>query len=123
MARGWSFIGGLLIVTTVTYLNMSQIKAAAQQFRTLLAEERRKLENARNDSTPTTTGKADVASMARTTRVVERIKKIWNEDIEHSVRRIQNTDWEATARAVQTSATHAVERLRRIGEDSKKKST
>ena len=140
MARGWSFVGGLMIVTTITYLNMTTITVIAKDIQTSLIRERKKLDDARNNSiqssssTTATTSTpqqppklGDIIKWSTTTRVADRIKKMWNEDIERSVRRMQNTDWERMGRAVEGHMKRARERIatsfERMGEDSKKNST
>jgi hypothetical protein len=130
MARGWPFLGGMLIVTTVTYLNMSTITAIVSDIQSSLIRERRKLDNARHSQAgpdSLETPKIDsIVKSPTSTRVSDRIKKIWNEDIERSVRRMQNTDWERMGRAVEAHVKRARERMassfERLGEDSKKKS-
>jgi hypothetical protein len=134
MARGWSFVGGLMIVTTITYLNMTTITAIAKDIQASLVRERKKLDDARNaqaQASGTTDSSQQPAKVgdikwATTTRVAERIKKMWNEDIERSVRRMQNTDWERMGRSLESHLKRARERmatsLERMGEDSKKKS-
>jgi len=135
MAKGWPFIGGLLIVTTITYLNMTTITVIAKDFQTKLLKERRRLENARNSQTsgstdtPVTNPSTNVGSLVKwpsSTRVSDRVKKMWNNDIERSVRRLQNTDWERMGRNVEQHVKRARERIatsfERMGEDSKKKS-
>jgi len=136
MGRGWSFVGGLMIVTTITYLNMSTITIIAKDIQTSLIRERKKLDDARNasQSTSSTTSASaqppklgDMVKWPTTTRVADRIKKMWNEDIERSVRRLQNTDWDRMGRTVEGHIKRARERIsnsfERLGEDSKKNST
>src|SRR5947207_2103612 len=141
MARGWSFVGGLMIVTTITYINMNTITIIAKDIQTTLIRERKKLDDARNNSsssstTATTTTASpqqlppklgDIIKWPTTTRVSDRMKKMWNEDIERSVRRMQNTDWERMGRAVEAHMKRARERMatsfKRMGGDSKKNST
>ena len=135
MAKGWPFIGGLLIVTTITYLNITTITVVAKDIQTKLLQERRRLENARNSQisgssdTSTTNPSTSVGSLAKwpsPTRVTDRVKKMWNDDIERSVRRLQKTDWERMGRNVGQHVKRARERMatsfERMGEDSKKKS-
>jgi hypothetical protein len=140
MARGWSFVGGLMIVTTITYLNMTTITIIAKDIQTSLIRERKKLDDARNNSAQSSSSATtatsstqdppklgDIITWPTTTRVADRMKKIWNEDIERSVRRMQNTDWERMGRAVEGHMKRARERMatsfERMGEDSKKNST
>jgi Altered inheritance of mitochondria 5 len=142
MGRVWSFVGGLMFVTTITYLNMTTITIIAKDIQTSLIRERKKLDDARNNSTQSTSSTAtttttasaqqppklgDIIKWPTTTRVADRMKKIWNEDIERSVRRMQNTDWERMGRAVEGHMKRARERMassfERMGEDSKKNST
>jgi Altered inheritance of mitochondria 5 len=130
MARGWPFLGGMLIVTTVTYLNMTTITAIVSDIQSSLVRERRKLDNARHShavpDSPETPKADGSVKLSTSTRVADRIRKIWNEDIERSVRRMQNTDWERMGRAVEAHVKRARERMassfERLGEDSKKKS-
>jgi len=131
MARGWPFVGGLLIVTAITYLNLNTINAAAKDIQVSLARERKKLEAARNAQSAAEEPKkrqkaSDVFKWSTVTRVGDRIKKIWNEDIERSVRRMQNTDWERMGKALEVHLKRAQERMvtsfERLGEDSKKSS-
>ena len=132
MARGWPFVGGLLIVTTVTYLNMNTITAIAKDIQSSLIKERKKLEEARAGASPSPessdTDKGRDHIRFRTTRVSERIKKMWNQDIERSVRRLQNTDWERMVKSVEARVKRARERMltsfeRMGGDESKKNST
>jgi len=108
---------------------MTTITVIAKDIQTSLLKERKKLEEARTSTqTPTSESRtprmAEVLSWPTTTRVADRIKRIWNEDIEKSVRRLQKTDWEKVGSAVQSHMKRARERmatsLERMGEDSKK---
>jgi Altered inheritance of mitochondria 5 len=129
MARGWPFVGGLMIVTTVTYINMTAITAIAKDIQTSLLREKRKLDEARNPqaSTDSPPPSAGLLKWPSSTRVTDRIKKMWNEDIERSVRRMQKTDWERMEKEVEAHMKRARERMstsfERMGQDSKKNST
>lgn len=135
MARGWSFVGGLMIVTTITYLNLTTISVIAKDIQSSLIKEREKLDKARASSTATKSSRQrsgqvkparlqDVIRWPTTKRIADRIKKMWNRDIEKSVRRIQKTDWEKVGSAVQGHMKRARERMvtsfERMGEGSKK---
>jgi Altered inheritance of mitochondria 5 len=118
---------------------MNSIQVIAKDIRTSLLRERRKLDDARNSSqavsaSATTTDSAKpatrlggIAKWPTSTRVTDRIKKMWNEDIERSVRRMQTTDWERMGKAVESHMKRARERmitsLGRIGDDSSKKNS
>lgn len=142
MGRGWSFVGGLMIVSTITYLNMTTITVIAKDIQTSLIRERKKLDDARNQSlsptpsettasasTPMSNGPGGVFKWPSNAKVADRIKKMWNEDIERGIRRIQNTDWERMERNVGGHIKRARERISksfdRMGQqqDSKKNST
>ena len=128
-----------MVVTTITYLNMTTITVIAKDIQASLIRERKKLDDARNahqsslpSATTTTTGPtpkklADIIKWPTSTSVGDRIKKMWNEDIERSVKRMQNTDWEKVGRAVEGHVERARKRIYssfdRMGEDSKKDST
>jgi hypothetical protein len=122
MARGWSFIGGLMIVTTITYLNMELITAKAKAIQSSLARERKKLEEAARNNPNTSENKP--MKWATPQQAADRVKKMWNEDIERGIRRMQTTDWERMGRAVEAQMKRAKERVTDSfsGEDSKKKS-
>jgi hypothetical protein len=124
MARGWSFVGGLMVVTTITYLNLTTITVIAKDIQSALIRERKKLDDAAKK--PQSPRMADIVKWPTPTRVADRVKKMWNEDIEKSVRRMQTTDWERMGRAVEAHMKRAKERMavsfERMGEDSKKKS-
>jgi hypothetical protein len=123
-----------MIVTTITYLNMTTISVIAKDIQSSLVKERKKLDDARTSAaattqaSPSTEGSRprvkDMISWPTTTRVADRIKKMWNEDIEKSVRRLQETDWEKVGGAVQDHMKRARQRMvtsfERMGEDSKK---
>ena len=128
MARGWSFVGGLMIVTTITYLNINTIQVVAQDIQNSVIRERKKLEDARNQSPTTSTTRREFGKVIvwpTPTRVVDRIKQMWNEDIERTVRRMQKTDWERMGKAVEQHMKRAKERmvssLGRVEEESKKR--
>ena len=131
MARGWGFVGGLMIVTTITYMNLTTIGVVAKNIQASLIREQKKLENARNAQTSGEPSQPTIAASikwASPGRVADRIKKIWNEDIERSARRIQNTDWERMGQAVESHMKRARERMasswERMGSgDSKKDSS
>lgn len=118
-----------MIVTTITYLNMTTITVVAKDIQTSLQRERKKLDEARTTTTSTPESSrqprvGDMIKWSATTKVADRIKKMWNEDIEKSVRRLQNTDWEKVGKAVEGHMKRARERMAtsfdRMGEDSKK---
>jgi hypothetical protein len=134
--RGWSFLGGLLIVSTVTYINIQSITIVAKDMQSTLSRESKKLQSASKPTASTTTDKfptdeetlkmGDTVKWFTTTRVVDRIKKMWNEDIEKGIRQVQNTDWERMSRGFGEHMKRAQERMatsfaRNIGEDTKKK--
>jgi hypothetical protein len=132
--RGWSFVGGLMIVTTITYLNMTQITSVAHAMRETLIVERKRLDAARARSR-TASGDTSTVPSAQTppsiwpspSRVADRVKKMWNEDIDKSVRRMQNTDWERMGRQAAEQLGRARERMasaleNRFQGDSTKKS-
>lgn len=135
MARFSPFIGGLLIVTTITYLNFRTVLVVAKDIQATLLRERKKLDEAANAARQRHT---DVAAARAngdtktvgdsvtwpTAKIADRAKKIWNEDIEKSVRRMQDTDWVGMGRAVEGHVKKARERMitsfEKISEDSKK---
>jgi hypothetical protein len=123
MARGWPFIGGVLVVTTITYLNMTTITVIAKDIQKSLVREQKKLEAAAAKKSPQT---KDQFTWPSRERVADRVKKIWNQDIERSVKRMQTTDWERMGKAVEERVERARERvatsMARIREDSKKSS-
>jgi|SRR5579859_5263263 len=135
--RGWSFLGGLLIVSTITYLNITTITILSKDIQTSLSRESKKLEEAaKAKSTSGTAASAadgqvvrvgDIVKWPTTTRVADRIKKMWNEDIEKGIRQVQNTDWERMGRGFKEHMMRAKERMatsfERMGEETKKKST
>jgi hypothetical protein len=145
--RGWSFLGGVLIVSTVTYLNMSTIQILAKDMQDTLNRESRKLQAARSGSKSASTSTSqpgtkrgsplegnvrvrrveDVVTWSTTGRVADRIKKMWNEDIEKSIRKVQKTDWERMGRGFGEHVKRAKERIvgtfERMGEEGGKKST
>lgn len=139
--RGWSFLGGLLIVSTITYLNITTITILSKDIQTSLSREAKKLEAAKDkpqsSSSSTSPGTAaaadgvvrvgDIVKWPTTTSVADRIKKMWNEDIEKGIRQVQNTDWERMGRGFKEHMIRAKERmatsLERMGEETKKKST
>lgn len=134
-SRGWSFVGGLLIVSTITYLNISTITLLSENIQSSLSRESKKLDAAKNRSQQaspdTTVGHVprvgDIVKWPTTTRVADRIKKMWNEDIEKGIRQVQKTDWERMGREFREHMKRARERVatsfERMGEDSTKKST
>lgn len=128
MTRGWSFVGGLMVVTTITYLNLTTITVIAKDIQSALIRERKKLDDAakKTQSSPQSPRMVDMVKWPTPTRVADRVKKMWNQDIEKSVRRMQTTDWERMGRAVEAHMKRAKERMavsfERMGEDSKKKS-
>jgi len=104
MARSWAFIGGVLIVSTVTYINMSTIKLITHDVRTRLETQRKRLEETRNahntqsggsgaESEQTSKGLGAI-KFPTPTSISTRIKKTWNEDVDRTVRKMQNTNWE-----------------------------
>src|SRR5579859_2504444 len=141
--RSWSFLGGLLIVSTITYLNISTIQILAKDMQASLERESRKLQAAKSASkTSATSGTktdsdaergsvtpriGDLVKWPTTTRVADRIKKMWNEDIEKGIRQVQKTDWERMGRGFKEHMMRAKERMatsfERMGEETKKKST
>jgi hypothetical protein len=127
MAKGWPIIGGLMIVTTVTYLNLTAIKAIARDMRISLESERKKLEAARNLNRTLSDKPVPAPKRPIEERISDRMKKMWNSDIESTVRRMQKMDWERMGRSVGSHIVQAKERiagsLERIAEeDAKKKS-
>jgi hypothetical protein len=128
MAKGWPIIGGLMIVTTVTYLNITAIKAIARDVRVSLERERKKLEAARNMNKSTSPDQpAPPVKRSYEERFSGRVKKMWNMDVEATVRRIQKADWERMGKVAGTQMKQAKDRVitsleRLQGEDSKKKS-
>ena len=123
-----------MVVTTITYLNMTTITVVAKDIKTSLIRERKRLDDARHSPQQTSTDSpqpppkvGDMVKWPTPTRIADRVKKMWNEDIERSVRRMQNTDWERMGRTLEAHVKRARERIaasfERIGDDSKKKST
>jgi hypothetical protein len=116
-----------MIVTSVTYLNMTAIKAIARDMGMSLERERRKLEAARNLNQTSSDTPVPAPKRPLDVRVSERMKKMWNSDIESTVRRMQKTDWERMGRSVGNHIIQAKERIagsfeRIAEEDGKKKS-
>jgi hypothetical protein len=135
MARISPFIGGLLIVTTITYLNYTTVLVVAKDIQAALLREQKKLDEAasaarqRHTDVAATRANGDTKTVGDsvkwpTARIADRAKKIWNEDIEKSVRRMQDTDWVGMGRAVEGHVKKARERMitsfEKISEDSKK---
>jgi hypothetical protein len=141
--RGWSFLGGLLIVSTITYLNITTITILSKDIQTSLSRESKKLEAAANknkhpsqqqpqhQSSESSIPAPQMGDIIKwpitTTRVADRIKKMWNQDIEKGIRQVQKTDWERLGRGFKEHMKRAQERIvtsfERMGEDSTKKST
>lgn len=117
-----------MIVTTVTYLNMTAIKAVGRDMRLSLERERKRLVAARNWNKPLPSDESPKQPPKNwDERLSNRIKKVWNLDVEATVRRIQNTDWERMVKAARAQMTQATDRVAKsVGrlheEDSKKKS-
>jgi hypothetical protein len=135
MARISPFIGGLLIVTTITYLNYTTVLVVAKDIQAALLREQKKLDEAasaarqRHTDVAAARANGDTKTVGDsvkwpTARIADRAKKIWNEDIEKSVRRMQDTDWVGMGRAVEGHVKKARERMitsfEKISEDSKK---
>jgi Altered inheritance of mitochondria 5 len=106
MSRTWAFVGGLLIVSTVTYINMSTIKVVTYDVRKKLERQQKRLADARNANNPQSSGtgaedeepkKGISLKFPTPTTISTRIKKTWNEDVERTVRKVQNTNWEKVA--------------------------
>jgi hypothetical protein len=102
MARTWAFVGGLLVVSTITYINMSSIKHLTNDFRKKLERQDKRLAQARNANNPQTPGTEgeqaskgfrDFIKFPTPTTMSTRIKKTWNEDVDKTVRKVQNTNW------------------------------
>ena len=126
MARTWAFIGGLLVVSTVTYMNISTIKVVTNDVQRSLIRQRKKLEAARNANNPQSPeipepkkGFAVFVPSANT--IVTRIKKTWNEDIERTVRKVQDTNWERMATVTVERFNRLRRRITESGVDSKEK--
>ena len=111
---------------------MSTITVIVKDIQASLLHERKKLDDARNISTATADSPqpAQVGNLFKyptPARFGDRVKKIWNEDIERSIRRIQNKDWERMGRTLEGHVKRARERMissfERMGEDAKKNST
>jgi Altered inheritance of mitochondria 5 len=139
MARISPFIGGLLIVTTITYLNFTTVIVVAKDIQAALLREQKKLDEAATAARQRNTDRAAARAADRangdsktvgdlvkwpTARIADRAKKIWNEDIEKSVRRMQDTDWVGMGRAVEGHVKKARERMitsfEKISDNSKK---
>jgi hypothetical protein len=101
MARSWAFVGGLLVVSTITYINMTSITLLTHDVRKKLERQQKRLAQARNANTQTpgtgTEGeqaKKGLIKIPTPTSISTRIKKTWNEDVDRTVRKVQNTNWQ-----------------------------
>jgi hypothetical protein len=114
MSRTWAFVGGLLIVSAVTYINISTIKVVTNDIQSSLVRQRKRLEAARNASAQRQGLPSDPEPkkgfsvfIPSANTIADRIKKTWNEDIERTVRKVQDTNWEKVVIA-------SVERFNRL---------
>jgi hypothetical protein len=126
MSRGWPFLGGILIATSLIFMNLTNITTLSSDLRDSLLQQRKKLDEIRsatpNEQRPAVDAPAAGAGMS--SRVGERVKKMWNQDVEKGVRRLQRTDWARVGRTLGEQVKRATERIGtsmgRISEDSKK---
>ena len=120
-------------MSTITYLNITTITILSNDIQTSLSRESKKLEAAKAKSNQPPVAEdgqvvrvGDILKWPTTTRVADRIKKMWNEDIEKGIRQVQNTDWERMGRGFKEHMGRAKERMatsfERMGEETKKKS-
>lgn len=126
MARTWAFVGGLLIASTITYMNMSTIQLVTNDFQRKLLRQRKKLEAARNANNPNPSSATEPKKgfggfVPSADTIVTRIKKTWNEDIERTVRKVQETNWERVVSVNTERFNRLRRRITESGVDSKEK--
>jgi hypothetical protein len=132
-SRGMSFLGGVLTVATLTYIGYHRLQGVETDVTGKLrkiVEERQKVWDQLNKYRPKNGNLQDEAKAVDERRgkamlklfqdgkplqwaghLSVRMKKMWNEDIEKSVRRVQTTDWKRIAENMMVQMERAGKRV------------
>jgi len=132
-SRGMSFLGGVLTVATLTYIGYHRLQGVEIDVTGKLrkiGEERQKIWDRLNKYRPKNGNLQDEVKAVDERRgkamlklfqdgkplqwgghLSVRMKKMWNEDIEKSVRRVQTTDWKRIAENMMVQMERAGKRV------------
>jgi len=129
MSRGWSFLGGVLLTTSLLFINLNSVTHLTTSAINTLRVQQRKIDELRSRAAEQQGPLSDQEKRRRevTRRVSERVKKMWNSDIEKAVRRVRDTNWQRLwmfmGQKMRKAGERISESMGRLSSEESKKST